>query len=85
MSSYEVVEEQREEEGQSPYTMLNVVAKQEGETYIFHDVNLSRHKLEALIAICNREQVSPIHFDEVLLDYIKMDMENLKPEIIITK
>ena len=85
MSNYEVVEEQREEEGQSPYTMLNVVAKQEGETYIFHDVNLSRHKLEALIAICNRGQVSPIHFDEVLLDYIKMDMENLKPEIIITK
>ena len=83
MSSYEVVEEQREEEGQSPYTMLSVVAKQEA--YIFHDVNLSRHKLEALIAICNRDQVSPIHFDEVLLDYIKMDMENLKPEVIITK
>ncbi|MBC8571194.1 hypothetical protein [Zongyangia hominis] len=85
MRRYEIVEESVVSPGIGSYTALDVVVEQGDEQYRFCNLNLAKPKLAKLVDLCNRLDLSPIHFDEVLEDFIKLDLEDLKPEIIISK
>ena len=66
---YEVVTSTKTLDG-LPYVCYGIAMTYAGATVTVEDISLNRAEVEALSERCNRLELSPLHFKEVLEDFM---------------
>ena len=68
-AEYTLLESQKEMDGKS-YQCFGVKLSYAGTEVCVEDLSLNRSEVEKLVKLCNEQDLSPLHFRDVLEDFL---------------
>lgn len=68
-ANYQLIESEKELEGQV-YRCYGIQLSYAGAEVTMEDLSLDREKVERLVKLCNELALSPLHFRDVLEDFL---------------
>lgn len=68
-AEYELIESRKELEGRN-YCCYGVKLRYAGTEVCVEDLSLDRSEVEKLVKLCNELELSPLHFRDVLEDFL---------------
>ena len=69
-AEYTLLESQKEMDGKS-YQCFGVKLSYAGTEVCVEDLSLNRSEVEKLVKLCNEQDLSPLHFRDVLEDFLE--------------